>query len=542
MQGGAQSGSSPAGGGGGVYTPTAQPAADQMYQDITRSLFNAGGGPAATNYPTGQSFVDQYITGSPYAGQALQGSQIAAEQMGGFYPYQTGAGYNLLGGGNNALTYGNMALQQGFSPLYQQITDYTQQNPYFGLALSGASQAANIGGQGANNLQNPIYAGLDAASPLLAGGHGALDRGNQVWGAAGPVMDFAKGVADKSGSVWDASRTVANTAFDPQSALFHRTQDQMLDQQGAINARSGIAGTPYGAGITGDAMRNFDIDWQNNQLGRQQAGLGALNTGLNASATGLGALGQGLGALNTGAGAYNSGLGAYGGALGQYGNAMTSALGNLGGSAQLGASTAGMPSSTYTNQLGNILKALQAQQGGATQGAGAYGSLLGSAGSAYTGGAGLQNNALSHYLSATQQPYNTGLGIANNALSGLSNATNLGSQQYALPQSVLNALSAYMHLGQGASGISGTLGNLGFNQTAQGLGGMIGGANSLLGSNSLLGGSSGIFGGGGALGGLGSLFGGGGAALDMAGVAQTGAGLGAATGLDLGTLAMIGLI
>ncbi len=67
--------------------------------------------------------------------------------------------------------------------------------------------------------------------------------------------------------------------------------------------------------------------------------------------------------------------------------------------------------------------------------------------------------------------------------------------------------------------------------------------NSLFGSGGLFGSGTssggGLFGSSGLLGGL---FGGGGAALDAAGVAQTAAGLGAATGLDAGTLALIGLI
>ena len=581
-----------------IYTPTAQPAADQMYQDTVRMLANAGFGPAGTNYPTGQSFVDQYITGSPYASQALQGAQITADQMGQFYPYQAGAGYSLLGAANNALPFANQAAQQAFNPLYQQIVDYTQANPYFQLALSGANQAADIGGQGASNLQSPIYRGIGAADPLLGGAPNAIQYGQSVYDAAAPIqgaaqsiynqaapimgaaqsiynqaapiMDVARGVNQNAGSVWNAAQQVANTAFDPQQALKSRTERELLDQQGAINAMSGVSGTPYGAGVTGKTLSDFDINWQNNLLSRQQAGLGALGTGLGASQAGLGALGTGYGVLNqglgalgtgygvlnqglgalgagqralgTGANAYNAGLGAYGGALGQYGNALTSGLGNLAGTANLGASSAALPGQTYQTQLNNILGSLKAQQAGAAVGTNAYSDLINAAGSAYGRGAGLQNNAVQQYLSGTQQPYNTGLGIANNALSGLSNVTNLGNQQYALPQEVLNALSAYLRLGQAASLGSGQLGELGFNQTAQGLGGLIGGANTLFGNNSLLGGSSGLFGNSGLLGGLGGLFGGGGAALDMAGVAQTAGGLGAATGLDAGTLALIGLI
>lgn len=518
---GSPSGSSGTGTGANanVYTPTAQPAADQMYQNIVQNLNAQGFGPAGVNYPTGQGFVDQYITGSPYVPQALQGAQNVAGLAGQFLPYEAGAGYSLLGGANNALPYANQAMAQAFNPLYQQIVDYTQQNPYFDLALSGASQAASIGGQGASNLQNPIYAGINAASPLLSGAPNAIQYGQSVYNAAAPIQNMAQTVAGRSGDVWNAAQQVAGTAFDPQQSLFNRTQGELTDQMGAINAMSGVGGTPYGAGVTGKTLSDFDINWQNQQLGRQQAGLGALGSGLNASVQGLGALGAGQQALNTGAGAYNAGLGAYGGALGQYGNALTSALGNLGGTANLGATTAAMPSATYTNQLGSILNALKAQQSAGVQGAASYGGLLGAAQGAYGQGANLLNTGAQQYLAGTQQPYNTGLGIANNALSGLSNVTNLGQQQYALPESVLNNLAAYLRLGQAASGISGQLGNLGFNQTAQGLGGLLGGANALFGNNSLLGGSQGIFGNSGLLGatGLGNLIGGGGGITDAAG-------------------------
>ena len=550
-----------------VYTPTAQPAADQMYQNIVQGLYNAGPGPAGINYPTGQDFVDRLITGSPYASQALLGAQTAADYSGQFFPYQAGAGYNLIGGANNALPFANQAAAQAFNPLYQQIVDYTQQNPYFQTALSGADQAANIGGQWASLLQQPIGAGLQGASPLLGGAQQALDFGSQVMGAApainaaaqsiygqaDPIMRAAQGVNQNAGNVWSAANQVAATAFDPQNALFNRTQGQLLDQQGAINAMSGVAGTPYGAGVTGQTLSNFDIDWQDQLLARQQAGLGALNTGFGATQGGLGALGtgynvlnQGLGALglgqgalNLGAGAYNAGLGAYGGALGQYNNAISSALQNATGTANLGAQSAALPSATYINQLNNILASLKGQQSAAVTGAGAFGSLLNAAQGAYGQGANLQNNAVQQYLSGTQQPYNTGLGIANNALSGLTNVTNLGAQQYALPETLLNNLAAYLKLGQMASATSGSLGQMGFDQTATGLGGLLGGANALFGSptggllggggtGGLLGGSGGLLSAGGLLGSQGPLFG---TAADLS-IASGGPPLAATAGLS----------
>lgn len=448
MMGGAQSGSSSTGAGASVYNPTAQPAADQMYQDTVRMLSGQGFGPAGINYPTAQGFVDKYLTNSPYAPQAMQGAQTVADQSGQFFPFQAGSGYQLQDAAGSTLPYAQKALQQGFSPTYQQIVDYTQQNPYFGTALSGASQAANIGGQGASNLQNPIYAGLSGAKTML------------------------------------------NSAFDPQGALFNRGQSQALDSSNVANAMAGVGGTPYGASVNSNALTNYGLNWQDRQLGRQQSGLGA------------------------------------------YESAVTGAGNQLAGAANLGASTAALPSATYLGQLNSILSALKAQQTGGTLGAGSAGTLLGAAGGADTQGAGLQNTALQAYLSGTQQPYNTGVGMTNNELSGLTSATNLGQAQYQLPMEVLNALSAYMRLGQQASGLSGQLGNLGFNQTAQGLGGLIGGANTLFGSNSLLGGSSGILGSGG----LGSLFGGG------AGAAGAGLDIGSMAGSFAGTDALLPLL
>lgn len=95
-------------------------------------------------------------------------------------------------------------------------------------------------------------------------------------------------------------------------------------------------------------------------------------------------------------------------------------------------------------------------------------------------------------------PYNTGAQIANTGISGINQLSNLGNQGYTFVNSLLNPLDAYMKLGQAASLDSGSLGQLGFNQTAQGIGGLLGGANALFGG-----------GGGGLLGSLGGLGGGG---------------------------------
>lgn len=74
-------------------------------------------------------------------------------------------------------------------------------------------------------------------------------------------------------------QTMLGNAFDPQQALYNRTLQQVTDQTRSGEAARGVANTPYGAAAEGNALSNFNIDWQNQQLGRETQGLGsAANT------------------------------------------------------------------------------------------------------------------------------------------------------------------------------------------------------------------------------------------------------------------------
>jgi hypothetical protein len=247
-------------------------------------------------------------------------------------------------------------------------------------------------------------------------------------------------------------------------------------------------------------MSNFDIDWQNQQLARQ--------------AQAAGAAGQAAGTA--------------GNLYGQAGQSANTAAGLYGTAPSLLSSTSQMPSNVYTGQIGQVLQALQARNQGANQGIAGYGSLLGSGGQALTQGNALNVSGLGQQQQFGAAPYNTAAGIANNSVTGLSNLTNLGNNQFQLPQQEIGNLMQYMGLGQSASGLSGQLGNLGFQQTAQGLGGALSGANTLFGNQGLLSGG----------GGLGGLFGGGAGAGGAfpAGGAGVSAAIDAASAGGIGTL------
>lgn len=57
--------------------------------------------------------------------------------------------------------------------------------------------------------------------------------------------------------------------FDPQNDLYGRTAQNLQQQtRRALEAR-GVDSTPYGAGVEGQTMANFNLDWQDRALGRQ---------------------------------------------------------------------------------------------------------------------------------------------------------------------------------------------------------------------------------------------------------------------------------
>jgi hypothetical protein len=366
-----------------------------------------------------------------------------------------------------------------------------------GEAFAGLpGQAASYGAQTANLAPNDIQLAKD------------------VWGLAPMTTSLGEQVARGIAPLQAGAQQLMQTGYDPRQQLYQRGMQQNREQSNAANAMYGLGSSPYGAGLAQQNMRNFDIDWQNQQLARQATALqgagGAYGQagGLGAQAgnlfTGAGNLYQGAGNLYTGAGNL------FGNAINQMGMAPQIAERNLalGGAASgLAASSAALPS-------------------GSLQGA---------------------QNLLPGLMQSAAQPYTTSVGQSQNALNALQQGTNQGIQQYQLPQNILNDLQSYLQLGQSASGVSGQLGQLGNQQQQQQLGNIGGlaglGGNLLFGNQGLSGalglGQSGLLG----AGGFANLFGGGG--LLGAGVGQGAIDAGAAAALDplsgLADLALFGL-
>lgn len=195
---------------------------------------------------------------------------------------------------------------------YSNTMQATLNNPFSGQALGGAQQFAGMG--------------MDSS---IQGWQNSVNLGNQV----NPLI---------------------NQAFDPQGALYARTADQVSQQALAGLGNSGLATTPWGQGVYGQTMGNFNIDWQNQQLQRMLAG-----------ASGATSLAQG--SAHLGAGSAMQGAQFAGMPYQTYQGIGQDQLATLTGGAQYGNMSSAIPQTAISDWLAYMGQATSANQVGINQ-------------------------------------------------------------------------------------------------------------------------------------------------------------------------------
>ena len=268
-----------------------------------------------------------------------------------------GALSGLFGGGNNMPTA---------PPSFQMPNQYgAANNLYNGLAAlqpfsTLGINASNYGQNIFNTLQQNPYGGGFQQGGVTAGALGQQQALNQ-YGAGGQLTNLG------FGSVAPAS-AVLNTAFDPQQQLYNQ-QYNLTQQQGLSNlANAGLSQTPYGQSVLGGQLNNFNIGWQNAQLGRQTQGLQAYDQGIGQAA---GLVGQGTQMQAAAPGQYYQSSGLPYSTFNQLGNDQYANLNQLLGAGTTGGNLANLQNTGYLNYLqagnasnatANQLYGLQLQQ------------------------------------------------------------------------------------------------------------------------------------------------------------------------------------
>jgi hypothetical protein len=201
-------------------------------------------------------------------------------------------GSQLAGSGNSApsvpqLPYQGAAADAAFSDISGLYNPYQQLQPLEYQQMLAMMQNPNLSGY------------MDAAK---RSGQAYNKAGNQAGAGAKLLMKDARGIY--------------NSSFDPRSELYNQLQNQNVDQSNVLNSMYGLQSSPYGAGVAGEHLNNFNVDWQNQQLQRQIAGAGAI--GQNVSGAQNLRLGGAQDYLKSGLVPYS----AYTGAIGDMNNAI----------------------------------------------------------------------------------------------------------------------------------------------------------------------------------------------------------------------------
>src|SRR6201997_721300 len=362
-------GGGPGAGSGGsapnIYQPYGETNQDANFQN--QQSYITGQSPWSTLSPDyAQTFNNLY--NDPNAAWA----QAAANNAGDLSDSQAKMG---LGAQSMLTSAGGQGVQAG-SGLWNQ-----SQAAAGGPAYQTAMQGAGIGGS------------------MLQQGAGA-DFAN-----AGTLMPYA---SQNAGNLQGAGNAALNTAFDPQNALYNQLFQQNTDQTRAGLEARGLDTSAAGQGIENNSDQNFNIAWQNAQLGRQAQGLGAAE----------GAYGQGQSGLQ---GAATTAANLYGTAGNQY------------------AAGSAMPYQLQQQNLNNQI----AQYGAIGQGQAGYGNMVGQ-------GLGYGNQAVGMEYNSGQLPYQTSQSIYNNQGTAANNYENSYLQAMTpYQQSAKNSLQ-YMGVGVNA--------------------------------------------------------------------------------------------
>ena len=152
---------------------------------------------------------------------------------------------------------GGLNMYNQFMPQFQNVAKGMMNDPNAANWQFDANTAAGMGKNAATNQYN--Y------------GAGLYNQAQNLFGDANNLRNQAPNLFSAGNSLWQMGA-------DPQKELYARTQQQLQEQTRASQAARGIQTSPYGAGVENKAMSDFNIDWQNQQLGRTiAAGQGMAN-------------------------------------------------------------------------------------------------------------------------------------------------------------------------------------------------------------------------------------------------------------------------
>lgn len=232
------------------------------------------------------------------------GSQAPTPYQPAYQQQADSAYYNTL----NALTpqvQADMATaQQGYNSAYNTVLN----NPYDSSMVQGTVGAANtLSGVGANNLtQGGVVTGQ--ADQVFNDANTVRGYAPQFQDLASLAKGYAAPLSADANTLRSYAPELAELGLDPNFAEYNYGMQQAKNSQNVTNAESGLAGSPFAAGMTGDAMAAYKRNYDAQRYTKAMSALSALGQ-LYSGAGGLDM--QALQALQGSGGFLNDAIGAY---------------------------------------------------------------------------------------------------------------------------------------------------------------------------------------------------------------------------------------
>lgn len=205
---------------------------------------------------------------------------------------------SIFGGGSSG---GSTGGYQGATNTYIPLNQAQENQDW----LTVLSQLQN------NNIPQQIYPQIATAAqgivnnPTAPAAQMAADTSGAAYTAAGN-QDIAQGntLTGTGNAMLPYVQQILQTGFDPQNALYAKTLQQTQDQVNASNAAAGLGTSPVGAAIDANNLSNFNINWQNNLLNRENSAASGASTINQAAGSDIT---QGANLATTGASNINTG-------------------------------------------------------------------------------------------------------------------------------------------------------------------------------------------------------------------------------------------
>lgn len=145
-------------------------------------------------------------------------------------------------------------------------------------SIYGNYNSTNLGQYGMESLLN----GLTSNSQYMGGYMSAAQNAGTGYTNAGTALTtLGNQDLGTSQSLLGAGQQVYQNSLDPNKAQYNLSLNNLTQQTGATNSMYGLGSSAAGAGVQDQALSNFGINWNTQQLQNQIAGLGAYTGAAN---------------------------------------------------------------------------------------------------------------------------------------------------------------------------------------------------------------------------------------------------------------------